>query len=299
MTTSARVSKALAAAGLLRGAGASTESAARFADGGAYKWEVAGAFDGPSVRGLADRLRAHGVRLHQVTNTVGVMRYLDDEIRDLVEACRDEGIQLRMSAGPRGVFDIGGQRLASSGVAAASAYRLRGLGQLADALEDTLHAVDLGVTGFLVFDEGLLWTLHALQQSGDIPTLRLKASSNMGAQNPAHVVALAQMGADSVNLQRDLDVEMLAQVRAVTDLPLDLHTDNPAQTGGFVRGYDVPRMVRAAAPVYLKTGNAAQDFADTAPSERELDLIARQLLLDHQMLTRWAPELTASDEPEF
>jgi hypothetical protein len=121
----------------------------------------------------------------------------------------------------------------------------------------------------------------------------------MGAQNPAHVLVLERLGADSVNLQRDLDVAMLAGIRAASEVPLDLHTDNPAQTGGFVRGYDVPRMVRAAAPVYLKTGNAAQDFADTAPSERELDLIVRQLLLDHQILTRWAPDLTPSDTPAF
>lgn len=278
---------------------ASLVSEARFADGGAYKWEVAGAFDGPSVRTLAQRLAAHGIRLHQVTNTVGVMRYLDDEIRDLVAACSEHGIQLRMSAGPRGVFDIGGQSLASSGVAAASAYRLRGVGNLVDAVDDVMHAVNLGVRGFLVFDEGLLWALHRLQGSGALPQLWLKASSNMGAQNPAHVLALEEMGADSVNLQRDLDIPMLAQVRGVTELPLDLHTDNPAQTGGFVRGYDVPRMVRAAAPVYLKTGNAAQDFSDTAPSERDIDGIVHQLLLDHQMLTRFAPELTASDAPEF
>lgn len=299
MTEQSRAVAALASIGVDVTARDDAVSAARFADGGAYKWEVAGAFDGPSVRELVARLSPFGVRLHQVTNTVGVMRYLDEEIQDLVAACAAERIQLRMSAGPRGVFDIGGQRLASSGVAAASAYRLRGGGQLADALEDTLHAIDLGVTGFLVFDEGLLWSLNRLQEEGRIPRLRLKASSNMGAQNPAHVLALAQLGADSVNVQRDLDIAMLGQIRAVTDVPIDLHTDNPVQTGGFIRGYDVPRMVRAAAPVYLKTGNAAQDFADTAPTPAQLDLIVRQLLLDHQMLVRWVPDLVPSDEPEF
>lgn len=299
MSRSQRVTAALARIGIPALTARPEVSGARFADGGAYKWEVAGAFDAPAVRGLVARLAEHQLRVHQVTNTVGIMRYLDEEIIELVEVCAAEQIQLRLSAGPRGVFDIGGQRLASAGVASASAYRLRGDDYLADAIEDIWHAVDLGVRGFLIFDEGLLLALHRLQQSGVLPTLYLKASSNMGAQNSAHVQAIVLLGADSVNVQRDLDVEMLAAIRTACTVPLDLHTDNPVQTGGFIRGYDVPRMVRAAAPVYLKTGNAAQDFSDTAPSDHELDGIVRQMRLDHQILRRWAPELTPSDAPEL
>jgi hypothetical protein len=121
----------------------------------------------------------------------------------------------------------------------------------------------------------------------------------MGAANPAHALLLAEAGADSVNLQRDLDVRMVAAVRAATPVALDLHTDNPRQTGGFVRGYDVPELVRVGAPVYLKSGNAAQDFSDAAPSERELAGIAHQILLDDQMLRRLLPEAIASDQPEL
>lgn len=275
-------------------------STLRFADGGSYKWEVAGALDAASVLRLAELLAPHGVRLHQATNTVGTMRYLDDEIVDLVGACRDLRVQLRMAVGPRGLFDVGGQKLAPGAVAGASAYRLRGTDQLAQAVDDVAHAVDLGVRGFLVFDEGLLVVLAQLREQGVLPAeLHLKASSNMGAANPAHARLLAEAGADSVNLQRDLDVRMIAAVRAATPAALDLHTDNPPSTGGFVRGYDVPEMVRVAAPVYLKSGNAAQNFSDAAPSERELADIAHQILLDHQLLTRLFPGATASDQPEF
>ncbi|HEY0260001.1 MAG TPA: U32 family peptidase [Lacisediminihabitans sp.] len=287
--------------GLLAGDPATAAtSELRFDDGGWYKWEVAGALTGPSVVRLVELLGDRGLRLHQVTNTVGTMRYLDEEIVELVEACHATGIQLRMAVGPRGMFDIGGQRLASSSVASASAYRLRGSDALRTAVDDVAHAVDLGVRGFLVFDEGLLSVLSDLRAAGHLPAeIRLKASSNMGAANPAHARVLAQIGADSVNLQRDLDVRMIAAVRASTDAALDLHTDNPASTGGFVRGYDVPEIVRVAAPVYLKTGNAAQDFSDVAPGERELNAIARQLFLDEQLLRRFLPDATASDTPEF
>lgn len=275
-------------------------SARRFADGGWYKWEVAGALDASAVASAAARLGEHGVRLHQVTNTVGIMRYLDTQIDDLVSTCRELGIQLRMSVGPRGVYDIGGQARLAGGVAAASAYRLRGAEQLARALADVARALDLGVRGFLVFDEGLLAVLHQLRQRGEVPAeLRLKASSGMGAGNPAHVRVLASLGADSVNLQRDLDLPMIAAVRAATEIALDLHTDNPASTGGFIRTYDVPEMVRLGAPVYLKSGNAAQRFSEEAPDSRTLDAITHQILLDHHMLTRHFAEAIPSDQPEF
>ncbi|MDQ7909976.1 U32 family peptidase [Phytohabitans sp. ZYX-F-186] len=275
-------------------------STARFADGGMYKWEVAGALDAASVAALADRLGGFGLRLHQATNTVGTMRYLDAQLTDLVQTCAGLGVQLRMAVGPRGLFDIGGQKLASGVVAAASAYRLRGTDQLAQAVDDVAHASDLGIRGFLVFDEGLLTVLARLRASGLLPAgTRLKASSNMGAANPAHVRLLAEAGADSVNVQRDLDVRMLAAIRAATPAALDVHTDNPRSTGGFVRGYDVPEIVRVAAPVYLKSGNAAQDFSDEAPSARQIDAIAHQILLDDQLLRRMFPAAVASDRAEF
>ena len=295
------------AEGLLAGLGISTgrggepaTSTERFADGGWYKWEVAGALDAAAVAAIDAALRRDGARLHQATNTVGTMRYLDHEIVDLVNEAAGRGIQLRMAVGPRGTYDIGGQKFAAGPVAAASAYRLRGGEQLAQGLEDVLHAVGLGVRGFLVFDEGLLLVLARLRAAGELPAeVRLKASSNMGAANPAHALLLADAGADSVNLQRDLDVAMLAAVRATTPVALDLHTDNPRSTGGFVRGYDVPEFVRVAAPVYLKAGNAAQDFSDDAPTPAVVAGVVRQILLDRQLLERHFPEATASDTPEF
>ncbi|GAA0990155.1 hypothetical protein GCM10009555_075460 [Acrocarpospora macrocephala] len=291
----------LAAAGLPgRDPDTPPTSTGRFADGGWYKWEVAGALLGPTVRALAGRLRPYGIRLHQVTNTVGTMRLLDAELADLVAACAEHDAQLRVAIGPRGMFDIGGQRLAAGEVAAASAYRLRGMEQVVRAADDALHAAELGVRGFLVFDEGVLWLLDRMRADGLLPdTVRLKASSNMGAGNPLHARLLAGLGADSVNLQRDLDLRMIAAVRQATPAALDLHTDNPRATGGFVRGYDVPEMVRVAAPVYLKSGNAAQDFADEAPSEEAVGRIARQLALDAQLLARLFPEATPSDTREL
>ena len=40
------------------------------------------------------------------------------------------------------------------------------------------------------------------------------------------------------------------------DIPIDIHTENPKSTGGFIRHYEVPDMIRIASPIYLKTGGS-------------------------------------------
>ena len=49
---------------------------------------------------------------------------------------------------------------------------------------------------------------------------------------------------------------MLASIRSAIDIPLDVHTENPKSSGGFIRHYEVPQMIKSAGPIYLKTGGS-------------------------------------------
>ncbi|MBS1895718.1 MAG: peptidase [Actinobacteria bacterium] len=276
------------------------DSPHRFPDGGQYKWELAGAIDAAAAELLLEKLEAASLRLDQFTYTEGIVRLTDAEIAALVKVVGDADRQLVMAPGPRGVWDIGGQSLAPSPAAKASSYRLRGMEQVVRAVDDVRRAVDLGVRGFLIFDEGLLDTLVRLRAAGELPAeARFKASSNMGVGNPAHARAIAALGADSINLQRDLDLSMIASARAVTEVPFDLHTDNPGATGGFLRTWEIPDMIRVAAPVYLKTGNAAQIVFDAPLGPREIGGIVHQMELEAETIARHAPDLRPSLEREF
>lgn len=55
---------------------------------------------------------------------------------------------------------------------------------------------------------------------------------------------------------RDLQIPMLASLREAIDISIDVHTENPKSSGGFIRHYEVPDIIRYAAPVYLKTGGS-------------------------------------------
>jgi hypothetical protein len=270
-------------------------SAHRFGDGGWYRWEVAGWIDAEVAAQLFRACEGYGVFLNQLTHTAGIMRLLDREIGELVAVCEEAGRQLVLAVGPRSAYDISAQRLASSPAAQASAYRLRGVEQVVRAIADVERAVELGARGFLVFDEGLLWVLHRMRTDGKLPaSLRFKASSGLGVSNPFHCRAVADLGADSINLQRDLELGMIAAARLAVRIPFDLHTDNPPSTGGFVRMYEAPEMIRVAAPVYLKAGGSVTGVDDERITSDQVALVARELAAQQETITRLAPELVQS-----
>jgi hypothetical protein len=64
----------------------------------------------------------------------------------------------------------------------------------------------------------------------------------------------AGIGADSVNFPSDLSVAQIAELRAASDVALDLYVESPDDVGGFVRLYDTAELIRVASPVYVKFG---------------------------------------------
>ncbi|MPM69093.1 hypothetical protein SDC9_116037 [bioreactor metagenome] len=83
---------------------------------------------------------------------------------------------------------------------------------------------------------------------------------------------------------------MLSALRQSVTVPLDLHTDNPPGSGGFIRVYEAPEMVRVAAPVYLKTGNSCvAGHGQLTTAANGVDM-ARQASIVKEMVERYYPE---------
>jgi hypothetical protein len=228
------------------------ESSQRFPDGGAWRIEI------PSVEGIeplravleeADRL---DVPVHRVSQGSGVMMLTDAEITEMVQLTAERGIELSLFLGPRGTWDIGASVFTSSGGAGP---RARGRVQVEGCLTDCRRAAELGVRNLLVADEGVLWTAHQLRVAGELPAdLRFKVSALIGPVNPEAFRVMAALGADSINVPSDLTIEQLADLRAASTACIDMYIESPDDLGGFVRLYEAPEVIRAAAPVHLKFG---------------------------------------------
>jgi hypothetical protein len=111
------------------------------------------------------------------------------------------------------------------------------------------------------------------------------------------VKLLAQLGAESINPIRDMQIPMIAAIRqAVGDVPLDIHTDNPPGSGGFIRSYEAPEIVRVAAPLHCKTGNSVIGGHGEMTGASEGKKMADQATIIVEMIKRFYPEFKQSEK---
>lgn len=270
----------------------------RFNDGGQYRFEVPG-IQGPKVmKALLEAIDGYGMYLHRVTQTQGIMRLTDDEISQMVEYADQWKVDLMLAIGPRATTDTSASVHTEEGVR--MGYRLRGEEQIVRAIEEVKRAAHLGARGFMVYDEGCLFVLNEARKAGEIPAdSHFKLSAHAGHGNPASAKLMEMIGANSFNPVRDIQLQMLAALRQAIDIPIDIHTENPKSTGGFIRHYEVPEMIRIAAPIYLKTGGSVAQTHSWDSTEDDARKRAKQCLLVKRMIDEYYPDAVWSPKGSY
>ena len=263
----------------------------RFPDGAAFRIEVPTINSAEAVEALLETAMKNGITINRVTETYGMFRHTREEIKEYCRLCYDYGAELLMSTGPRATYDTGATVLSPQGVRIS--YRLRGMEQVLRAVEDIKRGYDLGVRGFLIYDEGMLWLVGQMRKDGALPKdIIFKTSAHLGQCNPCSFKLLESLGADSINPVRDLQIPMIAALRAAVSVPLDVHTDNPPGSGGFIRVYEAPEIVRVAAPVHCKTGNSCVSGHGEMTSCNDGRRMADQASIVVEMVNKYYPEFT-------
>jgi len=275
------------------------DSPKRFADGGQYRIEIP-SVEGPrAMEAVLAAAAEHGVGVHRISQGSGIMLLTDEEISAMLALGRAHGIEVCLFVGPRATWDTGVQASSVNGrVLGAS---LRGADQLVYGIEDVLHAAALGVRSVLVGDVGHLMVLGRMKAKGDLPAdFVLKTSVTLPAANPATARVLEDLGATSINLPIDLSLAQIAAVRQAIDAAIDFYVEGPDDFGGTVRHYEIPELVRVAAPVYVKFG--LRNSPGLYPSGQHLEgtVLAlsrervRRAALGLGILRRYGPEAVAS-----
>ncbi|MDO5848922.1 MAG: peptidase [Methanobrevibacter sp.] len=271
----------------------SFKSSKRFADGGQYRLEVPGIQSPKTMEVLLREAANRGIVLHRITQTKGIMLLTDSEIKEMVNLAKQYKVELFLSIGPRATYDTSASVNTKEG--SRMGYRLRGYDNLVYAIEDAKRAIDLGVRGILLYDEGLLWVLNNMRNDGIIPkNTHFKLSAHAGHGNPADGKLFEQLGLDSLNPVRDLQIPMIAAIRSACDIPLDLHTENPKSSGGFIRHYEIPDIIRVASPVYLKTGGSVAKNHNWDTTENDAILRLKQVELVNRVIEQYCPEAAMS-----
>src|SRR5512136_40877 len=268
-------------------------STKRFPDGAAFRIECPTVNSADAVAALLDTSTKMGVTINRVTETYGMFRHTREELKEYSRLCSEYGAELLMSVGPRAPYDTGTTVQTPQGIRIS--YRLRGMEQVLRGIEDIKRGYDIGIRGFLIYDEGMLWVVNEMRKDGALPKeIVYKCSAHMGHCNPASFKVLENLGADSINPVRDLQIPMIAALRAAIKVPVDVHTDNPPGSGGFIRVYEAPEIVRVAAPVHCKTGNSVVGGHGEMTSAHDGKRMAEQAAIVVEMVGRYHPELKQS-----
>jgi hypothetical protein len=293
--------KALAALGRLDlGAHAApAPSPGRFADGGAFRIEIPSVEGPEAMTAVLDAARVEGVTVNRISQGSGAALLREHEVREMAALATGAGLDLALFIGPRAGFDTGAFSRSSAGAGQYGA--LRGLRQLAYAVEDVQRAVECGIRSFLVADLGLLSVLTRLRAAGELPADCLwKVSAYMAPSNPATLRVLEELGAGTINVPTDLSATELAELRAHCSLPIDLYLEAPDGMGGIVRGHELGELVAAGAPLYAKFGlrNARPTYPGGAHLTADAALMGRERVhraaVALEWLARTHPELPQS-----
>jgi hypothetical protein len=271
----------------------------RFADEGQYRVEIPSCEGPRAMEAVLAAAREHAVAIHRVSQGSGVMLQTDAEIERMVALGREHGIEVCLFVGPRANWDVGVQAASSGGKVLGSS--LRGADQVSYGIEDVRHAAALGVRSVLVADIGHLMILARMKTAGDLPSdFVLKVSVTLAAANPASARVLEDLGATSINLPVDLSLPQIAAIRQAIDAPIDFYVEAPDDFGGTVRHYEIPELVRIAAPIYLKFGlrNAPSIYPSGQHIEPTVLALSRERVrrasIGLALLRRYMPDAVAS-----
>ncbi len=235
-----------------------------FQDGAQYRMEISGIDSLEEMEALVEEKNKRKVPIHRVISMgTGTHLLTSSELRDLAQMGKEGGIEVIVLPGPRANYDLG--KHASSPWGKVSGVRVRGADQMRYFLQDVVRCIEAGLRGFLFYGEDLLYLFHLMRQAGDLPEdLVFKVSYTQGLSNPAGAKLLQKLGADSVNPVTDLTLPMLAAIREVLSIPLDVVVASFDILGEINRFWETPEMIRVCSPIYLK-----QELESTVENARQ------------------------------
>jgi hypothetical protein len=272
----------------------------RFRDGAQYRVEIPSTEGPRALAAVLDEAERLDVRIHRVSQGSGVFMLSDAELDEMAQLAADAPVEVSLFARPNAGWDTSAQARAPAGGTLAPA--IRGGDQLVHALDDVCRAAAHGFRSVLIADVGLLASFDAMRKAGELPAeMQAKVSVMLPVANPSSARVLVELGADTLNLPTDLSLAQIAAIRAVVDVPIDFYVEAPDNLGGFVRLYEVPELVRVAAPVYIKFGlrNAPDVYPSGAHLEATVEALSRARVrrarLGLELLEREFPEAVTSE----
>jgi hypothetical protein len=263
-------------------------SGARFADGAHFRIEIPSVENPEALRAVVEEAHQRKVPIHRASQGSGAMLLSNEDLKEMAQIGADEGVEVNLFVGPREEYGIGGAVRSPDGLLLSG--RLRGFHQLRYALEDIERAVEAGIRGFLIADPGLLEILSSMVKDGELPSNSVwKVSAVLAPSNPVTFRQLVALGGTTVNVPSDISLRELAEIRTLSDAPIDLYLESPDALGGVVRGHEIAEIAAVAAPLYAKFGLRNARAVYPAGEHLRADVVAnvREKVRRAQLALEW------------
>jgi hypothetical protein len=224
-----------------------------FADGSHYRIEIAGVERATTMEAMIDEARKRNLTIHRAIATVGGSTFCDlKELRAMAQMAYEAKIEVVMTVGHRKGWDPGSKE-ATTPEGMMQGFRLRGSDNISYWIADMMRSIEAGFRGFLVYDEGVLFIVNKMREEGFIPKETIFKFSVFGGYcSAAGAKVIESMGANTMNPSSDVSLPILAGIRKVLNIPLDVYIIVVDSFGGMFRAYETPEIARIASPCYFK-----------------------------------------------
>ncbi|MGZ8623319.1 MAG: U32 family peptidase [Actinomycetota bacterium] len=229
------------------------DSDKRFPDGASFRIEIPSTEGPRCLEAVLEEAARREVPVHRVSQGSGSFLLTDGELDEMARLASDARIEVSLFAQPTAAWlPSATARTEAGAVVGSSSHGQEGI---VFALEDIRRSAAHGFRSVLITDLGLLAAFQAMRSAGVLPPdMQAKISVAFPIANPSTARVLVGLGANTLNLVTDLSLAQVAAIRAAVDVPIDFYVEAPDNQGGFVRLYELPELIRVAAPVYVKLG---------------------------------------------
>lgn len=260
-----------------------------FPGGAHYRMEIPGIECVSNFESMLAEAEKRNLPIHRVIGTVGGSALLDfQELKYYAQIGADSKVEVLLNPMPSRGWDTGRQYVTPEGYV--SGMRLRGHDNLYLWLKEFDRCLEAGIRGFLIPDEGLLYLLGKMRADGVIPAdVKMKVSVFAGHANGVGGKLLAELGADSFNPLADLSLAMLASIRSVVDIPMDVYMSIVDSMGGHQRQVEAAEIARICAPVYFKfePGKNECDLYNSWKDPAYQDFLVKEKVKYAQICKEW------------
>lgn len=264
------------------------DSSKRFPDDAAFRIEIPSTEGPRCLEAVLEEADRRDVPVHRVSQGSGAFLLTDDELDEMARLAADAGVEVSLFAQPTAAWQPSATARTEGGGAVAGA--IHGEEGIVFALEDIRRSAGHGIRSVLITDVGLLAVFQAARDRGLLPEdMQAKISVAFPIANPSTARVLVGLGANTLNVVTDLSAAEIAGIRAAVDVPIDLYIEAPDNLGGFLRQYELPELIRVAAPLYVKFG--LRNAPNLYPSGTHLEATAVALSRERVRRAQLAMEL--------